>query len=1013
MAAPGQGAWALRRVTEIATTHARWVLGGWVLIAALCTLAVPRLQQVVAHDATPFLPASSPSIQAFGQMDKAFAGGTGSSIAFVVLTGPDFRHDSTAASYYRGLSHRLHADHAHVADLQDYAAQPQLQDALTSNDGAATYLPISLTHPVGSPRADADVRWIRDAVTKDRPAGANAYVTGDVASIADLNTDITHSIARVTVISVVIIIAILLLLYRSLLLPLVPLATIGIGLVVARGVVSLLGMSFLPVSTYTAMFVTALVLGAGTDYTVFLISRFHESMRAGSSPISAVVDAVCRIGPVVVASGLTVIIGSACMVLAHLALFSTTGPAIAVSILVTLVVGLTFTPALLVVMGRRVAPRPQRRRAGTRWAAVGSLVARRPVPTLLTALVLLVSLAAFWPRLSPSYDNRALVPAHLESSQGYAALDKHFPGNELRPDYDLVSADHDLRNPRDLAVLEQAAATLDKLPGIDVVRTVTRPQGTPISQAELTNQLRTVGEKLGTAKTALSGDGSGVDRLASGADRLAGGANAVAGGAGRATDAVDVFLAGLAKESQGLGTAVGATGEAGDGAAALQAGAARLAHALDDAHSGTRSAVQGLGQIYTLLAGDQLCTADPKCAIARTQLHRIYVGERDQLLPGLARARDGARRISAGDGQLGDGLDQLRTGLQRAAHGIDRLTAGERTFQSKLGELAGGASTLAAGANRLPPGVADLRSAARRLAAGLGQASRYLTGTADATRSAGISAFYLPASALDDPRMATARDYYLSRDGHMARLMVYPHDSASHIADERKAMSLALRNTPLAGTSLAVTGPTAVDNDIHALADNDLRLIALMTLGAVFLILIVLLRALVAPAYLLASVVLSYGRAMGLTALVWQDLLHKPLYFTTPLLSFVILVAVGADYNILLMSRVREESQHATRAGVARAVGATGGVITSAGLIFAGTFMAMMTSPVVGLQETGFAVTTGLLLDTFVVRSLLVPSVAALLGRANWWPGERKRSIAPSLTGLRKVTEEPLTKVAS
>jgi putative drug exporter of the RND superfamily len=226
-------------------------------------------------------------------------------------------------------------------------------------------------------------------------------------------------------------------------------------------------------------------------------------------------------------------------------------------------------------------------------------------------------------------------------------------------------------------------------------------------------------------------------------------------------------------------------------------------------------------------------------------------------------------------------------------------------------------------------------------------------------------------------------------------------------------MTLSLRHTPLAAAPLAVTGPTAVDDDIHALADSDLRLIALLTLGAVLLILVVLLRALVAPAYLLASVVLSYGSAMGLTALVWQDLLHKPVDFTTPLLTFVILVAVGADYNILLMSRVREESRHATRAGVARAVGATGGVITSAGLIFAGTFLAMMTSPVIGLQETGFAVTAGLLLDTFVVRSLLVPSVAALLGPVNWWPGERKRSIAPSLRGLRRVTEEPLTKVAS
>jgi RND superfamily putative drug exporter len=236
--------------------------------------------------------------------------------------------------------------------------------------------------------------------------------------------------------------------------------------------------------------------------------------------------------------------------------------------------------------------------------------------------------------------------------------------------------------------------------------------------------------------------------------------------------------------------------------------------------------------------------------------------------------------------------------------------------------------------------------------------------------------------------------------------MVYSNDSSSHVDAERSAMDGVLRHTPLQGAAVSVTGPTAVSDDIHHLANADLRLVALVTLAAVFTILVLLLRALVAPVYLLASVVLSYGAAMGLTALFWQDLLGRPIDFTVPLLAFVILVSVGADYNILLMSRVREESRTATRRGVARAVAATGGVITSAGLIFAGTFVAMTTSPVLGLIETGTAVAAGLMLDTFVVRSVLVPSIAAMLGRANWWPGERRRSIAPSLRGLRRIVDE-------
>jgi RND superfamily putative drug exporter len=993
MAARRFGARRLGQLAEFSVRRRRWVVAAWLLLAAVLTLAVPKLEQVVSTDSTPFLPSSSPSISAFERMDHDFGSGGGESISFVVLSAPDFGTNAADQAYYRGLVARLRAGEAHVADLQTYAGHPELRQAFISKDGDATYVPVAVRHPVGSPRADLDVAWIRQQVAADKPAAVTGYVTGDVASIADLNTSINNSITLVTLVTVVIIIAILLLLYRSLIVALVPLATIGIALTVARGLVALLGQSFLPVSTFTGTFVTALVLGAGTDYTVFLISRFHEAMRGGADPADSVVEAIRRIGPVVVASGFTVIIGSAAMVLAELALFSTTGPAIAVSVFVTLLVGLTLTPALLAILGNRVGPRPRRRASASRWAAVGALVARRPAQLLAASTVLLLVLAMFWPTLTPSYDTRALIPASMPSSEGYADLARHFAGRELDPDYVVVGADHDLRNSRDLAVLDEVANGLGKVPGVTAVRGVTRPQGSVIPQTQLPNQLHLVGHRLGAADRKLRAGGSGIERLDSGARQLSGGAARVSAGTSRAAGAIDRFLSGLARERHGLTGAVDATGRAQDGATSLHDGAEQLAAALRRARRRTGGAVRGLGQIYATLSADPTCThIDQICNTARIYLGRIWRAERDQLLPGLAAAAEAADRIGTGDGSLADGLGRLRAGLHRARDGIDRLATGERVFRSKLSRLSTGASALAAGAAKLPPGVGRLDAATQRLAHGLARASSYLSNTAHAASSARVSAFYLPASALDDPRFALARDYYLSRDGRTARFLVFTRDASSRIAAERDATAAALRDTPLSNATISITGPTAVSDDIHQLADHDLRLVALLTLATVFLILVLLLRAFVAPLYLLGSVVLSYGAAMGVTALVWQDLLGRPIDFTTPLLAFVILVAVGADYNILLMSRVREESQRATRAGVARAVGATGGVITSAGLIFAGTFVAMLSSPVLGLKETGFAIAVGLMLDTFIVRSLLVPSAAALLGRANWWPGGQRVS---------------------
>jgi len=170
-----------------------------------------------------------------------------------------------------------------------------------------------------------------------------------------------------------------------------------------------------------------------------------------------------------------------------------------------------------------------------------------------------------------------------------------------------------------------------------------------------------------------------------------------------------------------------------------------------------------------------------------------------------------------------------------------------------------------------------------------------------------------------------------------------------------------------------------------------------------------LLRSLVAPLYLLASVVLSYAGAMGLTTLIWQDIAGMgAIDWTVPIFAFMMLVSVGADYNIFLMSRVREEVKRDPEQGITRAVTRTGAIITSAGVIFAGTFAALISSPLNSIAEAGTAITLGLLLDTFLVRSFVVPAVAVMLGRWNWWPSSYalKTWMRPSRTRVRTVGRE-------
>jgi RND superfamily putative drug exporter len=222
------------------------------------------------------------------------------------------------------------------------------------------------------------------------------------------------------------------------------------------------------------------------------------------------------------------------------------------------------------------------------------------------------------------------------------------------------------------------------------------------------------------------------------------------------------------------------------------------------------------------------------------------------------------------------------------------------------------------------------------------------------------------------------------------------------VDDIIEAAQSAMPNTTLADADVAMVGTSVFQNEIRGYYNGDIRYIVLVTLIVVFLILAILLRAIIAPIYLVLSVVLSYASALGIAVVFFQVILDQPIFWNTPGMTFLVLVAVGADYNLLLISRIREEAHRGTQVAVIRTIGATGGVITSAGLIFAASMLAMTVSNIAAIVQLGFIIGVGLLLDTFLVRTITVPAIAVMLGERNWWPSsvpsELKRRI-PFLKG--------------
>ena len=235
---------------------------------------------------------------------------------------------------------------------------------------------------------------------------------------------------------------------------------------------------------------------------------------------------------------------------------------------------------------------------------------------------------------------------------------------------------------------------------------------------------------------------------------------------------------------------------------------------------------------------------------------------------------------------------------------------------------------------------------------------------------------------------------FVSSDGTTARLDVVMADdpygvaAVDRISTIRGVARAAVRGTTLADAEVLVSGPTAVQTDARDAVNRDIAVVGPIVVALIWIILLGLLRSVVAATYLLASVLLSFLSALGLSVLIFQNIFgHPGVGYQNAVWMFIFLAALGADYNILIMSRVREEIKaHGLIQGTRQAVARTGGVITSAGLILAGTFSILTTLPLRDIFQLGFAVMLGVLLDTFVVRALFVPSIVLLLRQWNWWP---------------------------
>jgi RND superfamily putative drug exporter len=252
--------------------------------------------------------------------------------------------------------------------------------------------------------------------------------------------------------------------------------------------------------------------------------------------------------------------------------------------------------------------------------------------------------------------------------------------------------------------------------------------------------------------------------------------------------------------------------------------------------------------------------------------------------------------------------------------------------------------------------------------------------------------FFLPPEVFENADFKRAMTSFLSPDGKAARFIIsHKSDPASpegiaRIAQIRTAAEEALKTTPMADAKIHLAGTASTFKDFRDASEYDLFIAAVGALCLIFVIMLILTRSLVAAMVIVGTVALSLGSSFGLSVLIWQYILGIKLEWMVLPMSVIVLLAVGSDYNLLLVSRMKEELAGGINTGIIRAMGSTGKVVTNAGLVFAFTMASMASSDLRIIGQVGTTIGLGLLFDTLVVRSFLTPSIAALLGRWFWWP---------------------------
>jgi len=923
----------------------------WVLLAVGVNVFVPQLEKVAEEVSVPLSPSDAPSVTGMKHIGDKFKEYDSDNLVLVTLVG-DKPLGQDAHRYYDDLVAKLKQDKDHVEHALNFWGQRFTSSGVESYDHKAAYVQVNLKGDQGGAVGDKSVDSVRKIVDDSKPPpGVKAYVAGQGALTDDTIVVGNASLAKMTIITVIIIAIMLMFVYRSIGTMLLTMVILFVGLAASRGVVALLGdTGIMGLSTFAVNLLTALAIAAGTDYAIFMVGRYQEGRERGLDREAAYYDMFAGVSKVVLGSGLTIVGALFCLKATRLPYFSSLAVPCAVGLLVVVTAGVTLTPALIAFASGFGLFDPKREFNYTRWRRLATAIVRWPAPILAISVIMAIVGALGLAGFTPRYNDLYYLPDSASSVKAYNAADQHFTQARLNPDLLMIESDHDLRNPTDMLVLDKIAGAIFRVPGIERVQSITRPLGPPIEDGSIPFQLSVQSAPIRDNLSYLKARVADIKKITGFLDTQ-----------------IDL-LERQYKITQDLANAADDSGKT----------AAKTAAITDDIRDNIANFDDFYRPIRSYFYFEKHCYDIPICIAMRSLFDSL------------------------------DGIDQLSEQIHNLANDLTHTADSTHQLLAIIPENIAVSKAIRDTTLTIYSSFDSLIDQFDRLT----DTNAVMGKSFNDSRVESL--FYLPPEIFQNSDFQFGLSLMVSPDGKAARFIItHAVDPATtpgiaSVPQERQAAKEALKLTSLENADIYLGGTAATFYDIANGAKYDLMIAGVASIVLIFIIMVIVTRALVAAGVIVGTIVMSLGAAFGFSTLIWQHLANFQLHWVATEFALIVLLAVGSDYNLMLVSRIEEEIGAGLKTGLIRGMGVTGPVVTAAGVVFAVTMGTMITSDLRAIGQFGTTIGIGLLFDTFVVRSLITPSIMTVMGRWFWWP--KRVRVRPASQMLRSVGPRPLVR---